>query len=163
MVTRHYAGDGGLGDRIYERLRSLGFEGQNPLSPKDTAAVDQFHVGGFEATEKLAQLLCPSRESYVLDVGSGLGGPSPYLAAKYGWIPREAPYTTQPTKAGKFWRICSALHSGHLTGQQRDSDHTHKAPQRNTERRCCQEVVYVRSAYWPQTCGIGRSNGDPGN
>ena len=25
-VTKHYAGDGGLGDRIYERLRSLGFE-----------------------------------------------------------------------------------------------------------------------------------------
>ena len=26
IVTRHYAGDSGLGDRIYERLRSLGFE-----------------------------------------------------------------------------------------------------------------------------------------
>jgi MPBQ/MSBQ methyltransferase len=83
-VTRHYAGKGGLGDRIYERLRSLGFEERNPLSPLDTAAVDQFHVGGFEATEKLAQLLHPSPESYVLDVGSGLGGPSRYLAAKYG-------------------------------------------------------------------------------
>jgi len=47
IVTKHYAGDGGLGDRIYERLRSLGFEERNPLSPKDTAAVDQFHVGGF--------------------------------------------------------------------------------------------------------------------
>jgi len=45
IVTKHYAGDGGLGDRIYER--SLGFEERNPLSPKDTAAVDQFHVDGF--------------------------------------------------------------------------------------------------------------------
>ncbi len=84
IVTSHYAGDVGLGDRIFERLRSLGFEERNPLSPKDTAAVDQFHVGGFEATEKLAQLLRPSRGSYVLDVGSGLGGPSRHLAAKYG-------------------------------------------------------------------------------
>jgi MPBQ/MSBQ methyltransferase len=84
IVTKHYAGDGGLGDRIYARLRSLGFEEGNPLSPKDTAAVDQFHVGGFEATEKLAQLLSPSQGSYVLDVGSGLGGASRYLAAKYG-------------------------------------------------------------------------------
>jgi SAM-dependent methyltransferase len=84
IVTKHYAGTGGLGDRIYERLRSLGFEERNPLSPKDTAALDQFHVGGFEATEKLAQLLCPPQGSYVLDVGSGLGGPSRYLAAKYG-------------------------------------------------------------------------------
>ncbi len=39
IVMKHYAGDGGLGDRIYERLRSLGFEERNPLSPKDTAAV----------------------------------------------------------------------------------------------------------------------------
>jgi SAM-dependent methyltransferase len=84
IVTKHYAGDGGLGDRIYERLRSLGFLEGNPLSPKDTAEVDQFHVGGFEASEKLAQLLCPSRASTVLDVGSGLGGASRYLAAKYG-------------------------------------------------------------------------------
>ena len=26
IVARHYAGDSGLGDRIDERLRSLGFE-----------------------------------------------------------------------------------------------------------------------------------------
>jgi ubiquinone/menaquinone biosynthesis C-methylase UbiE len=84
IVTRHYAGDGGLSDRIYERLRSLGFEERNLLSPEDTAALDQFHAGGFEASERLAQLLCPAHGSYVLDVGSGLGGPSRYLAAKYG-------------------------------------------------------------------------------
>jgi hypothetical protein len=30
--------------------------------------VDQFHVGGFEATEKLAQLLCPSQGSCVLEM-----------------------------------------------------------------------------------------------
>jgi hypothetical protein len=36
ILTRHYAGDGELGDRIYERLGSLGFEERNPLSPKDT-------------------------------------------------------------------------------------------------------------------------------
>jgi SAM-dependent methyltransferase len=84
IVTNHYAGDGGLADRIYKQLRSLGFEERNPLSPKVTSAVDQFHVGGFEATVRLAQLLSPSRGSYVLDVGSGLGGPSRYLAATYG-------------------------------------------------------------------------------
>ena len=38
IVTRHYAGDGGLGDRIYERLPSLGVEERNPLSPEDTDA-----------------------------------------------------------------------------------------------------------------------------
>jgi 2-polyprenyl-3-methyl-5-hydroxy-6-metoxy-1,4-benzoquinol methylase len=84
IVTRHYASDGGLSDRIYERLRSLGFGARNLLSPKETAALDQFHAGGFEASERLAQLLGPSQGSYVLDVGSGLGGPSRYLAAQDG-------------------------------------------------------------------------------
>src|SRR5712671_397930 len=37
--------------------------------------------------------------------------------------PSEAPYTTQPTKAGKCWRICSSVHSGHLAGEQRDRYH----------------------------------------
>ena len=47
IVMRHYRGNGGLGDHIDAQLQSLGFEERNPLSPKDTAAVDQFHVGGF--------------------------------------------------------------------------------------------------------------------
>jgi MPBQ/MSBQ methyltransferase len=83
-ITGHYGGDGEIARRIDEQLRLLGLAGDHTLSPNDVAAVDQFHVGGLEATQELARLFSPSRGSYILDVGSGLGGPSRYLAANYG-------------------------------------------------------------------------------
>jgi len=83
-ITGHYAGDGEIARRIDEQLRLSGVADDHNLSPSDLAAVDQFHVGGLEATQELARLFSPSRGSYVLDIGSGLGGPSRYLAANYG-------------------------------------------------------------------------------
>ncbi len=82
-ITGHYGGDGEIARRIDEQLRLLGVADGHNLSPNDVAAVDQFHVGGLEATQSLARLFSPSRGSYVLDIGSGLGGPSRYLAANY--------------------------------------------------------------------------------
>jgi MPBQ/MSBQ methyltransferase len=83
-ITGHYAPDGEIARRIDEQLRLSGVTDDHNLSPTDVAALDQFHVGGLEATQELARLFSPSRGSYVLDVGSGLGGPSRYLAANYG-------------------------------------------------------------------------------
>jgi SAM-dependent methyltransferase len=83
-ITGHYGGDGELARRIDEQLRLSGLTDDHTLSPTDLAAVDQFHVGGLEATQELARLFSPSQGSYVLDIGSGLGGPSRYLAANYG-------------------------------------------------------------------------------
>jgi SAM-dependent methyltransferase len=83
-VTRHYASGDDLEQRIVEQLRGAGLlEGQS-LSPRDLAALDQFHVGGLEASDALARLCSLSRDMHVLDVGSGLGGPSRFLAATYG-------------------------------------------------------------------------------
>ena len=83
-ITGHYGGDGEIARRIDEQLRLSGLTDDHTLSPSDLAAVDQFHVGGLEATQELARLFSPSQGSYVLDIGSGLGGPSRYLAANYG-------------------------------------------------------------------------------
>ena len=83
-ITGHYGGDGEIARRIDEQLRLSGVADVHTLSPSDVAAVDQFHVGGLEATQELAGLFSPSHGSYVLDIGSGLGGPSRYLAANYG-------------------------------------------------------------------------------
>ena len=83
-ITGHYGGDGEIARRIDEQLRLSGVADDHNLSPSDLAAPDQFHVGGLAATQELARLFSPSRGSYVLDIGSGLGGPSRYLAANYG-------------------------------------------------------------------------------
>jgi len=53
-----------------------------PLSLRDLAPLDQFHVGGLKATSKLAALAGVTAGLRVLDVGSGVGGPSRFLAAQ---------------------------------------------------------------------------------
>jgi ubiquinone/menaquinone biosynthesis C-methylase UbiE len=45
---------------------------------------DQDHYGGVEANDILAQKAGIESTSYVLDVGSGMGGPARYLASRYG-------------------------------------------------------------------------------
>jgi ubiquinone/menaquinone biosynthesis C-methylase UbiE len=61
-------------------------EGKDPekLAAVDLAAVDEFHVGGLEATQELAAQMELRRGLRLLDVGSGLGGPARYFAAEHG-------------------------------------------------------------------------------
>jgi SAM-dependent methyltransferase len=58
--------------------------GERQLSSKDLAALDQFHSRGLAATVELAQALSLDEATHVIDIGSGLGGPSRYLAETYG-------------------------------------------------------------------------------
>jgi len=61
-------------------------EGKDPenLTAGDLAAVDEFHVGGLEATQELAKHMELRAGLRLLDVGSGLGGPARYFAAEHG-------------------------------------------------------------------------------
>jgi SAM-dependent methyltransferase len=83
-IARHYSVGTDLDRRIDEVLGAAGFNKGNPASSDILAALDQFHVGGIGATAELGNLLAPKADARVLDVGSGLGGPSRYLAAHYG-------------------------------------------------------------------------------
>jgi len=81
-AATHYAQDGLL-DRILEALAGAGKDIQR-LTIEDLAPVDEFHSRRRRATEELAQMLAPGEADRVIDIGSGIGGPSRYLAATYG-------------------------------------------------------------------------------
>jgi SAM-dependent methyltransferase len=80
-IARHY-GIGGVLDAILAGLRA---EGKDPerLEPDDLAPVDELHMRGREATVELAALAGLRPDLRVLDVGSGLGGSSRYLAGRH--------------------------------------------------------------------------------
>lgn len=53
------------------------------LTRDDTAALDEFHIQGRDATRALADLAELRPGDRVLDVGSGIGGPARTLAAEF--------------------------------------------------------------------------------
>jgi MPBQ/MSBQ methyltransferase len=77
-IETHYA-RAGLSDRILVALSDAGKD-LDALTLDDLAPIDQFHTGGADATRTLARLVAIERESAVLDVGGGLGGPARFLA-----------------------------------------------------------------------------------
>ena len=54
------------------------------MTPDDLAPLDHFHSGGLASTEALARIAGIDAGIRVLDVGSGIGGPARWLAAKFG-------------------------------------------------------------------------------
>jgi SAM-dependent methyltransferase len=80
-IIRHY-GESDIRTRLETALKQAGF-GQGRLSPADLAPLDQFHTRGLAATVELAEAARIERGATVVDIGSGLGGPSRYLAAKF--------------------------------------------------------------------------------
>jgi sarcosine/dimethylglycine N-methyltransferase len=76
----------GLTEGLKSALAALGPEDQR-LTPRQSAALDQFHTRGLVATAELAKLAGITADMSVLDVGSGVGGPACFLAASYGcWV-----------------------------------------------------------------------------
>lgn len=82
-VAEHYAGGGGLADVIAGSLRKAGKD-TGGLTTADLGSVDEFHIRGRKATLELGDRLNLTRDSHVLDIGSGLGGPARTLAEVYG-------------------------------------------------------------------------------
>src|SRR5262245_45339007 len=81
-VAKHY-GRPGLADVILAALKAAGKDIDH-LTPDDLAPVDEFHTRGRAATIDLARFLSLNGSERVLDVGSGIGGPSRYLAKTFG-------------------------------------------------------------------------------
>ena len=81
-VARHYA-HGSLEAAIWAGLQAMGRE-EAEVTLEDLAGIDEFHIGGHEATADLAERLELGAGGTLLDIGSGLGGPARFFARRYG-------------------------------------------------------------------------------
>jgi len=70
---------------LYSRiLAGLGQAGLTQPTPRDLSAVDEFHIGGVEATRFVSDALAPPAAGRLLDIGCGIGGPARFIAAETG-------------------------------------------------------------------------------
>jgi ubiquinone/menaquinone biosynthesis C-methylase UbiE len=81
-IAANYERDGLL-EKIGRALHAMG------RTPEDVdlhvlGAVDEFHVGGRSATEKIVEHLRVSSSKRVLDIGCGLGGPARFICDATG-------------------------------------------------------------------------------
>ena len=81
-VRDHYRATG-LTGRLKTALAVFGHEDQL-LTPEQLGALVQFHTRGLAATAELADMAGIIAGASVLDVGSGVGGPARFLAARHG-------------------------------------------------------------------------------
>ena len=81
-VAEHY-NVGDLAARIVEIVEREG-RSANALTIADLAPVDEFHIGGREATEEIAGKMQLRSGMHLLDVGCGIGGPARYFASVHG-------------------------------------------------------------------------------
>ena len=77
-IAQHYT-HGSLEAALLDGLRQ---SGKNPdrIDPDDLAPVDEFHIGGRQATVEFAEQLGLRPGMELLDIGSGIGGPARYFA-----------------------------------------------------------------------------------
>ena len=83
LVRRHYeaaVGDQDLLDLLRQSIDALD---SSPECEAQLAALDHFHARGPAATAELADMAQIRRWARVLDAGSGLGGPSRFLARAF--------------------------------------------------------------------------------
>ena len=81
-LEQHYATEG-LRQRLDAGLKEAGLA-EGRIEWMKLAGMDQFHTRGLQSVQELAELLGPKPGDRVLDLGSGFGGPSRYLAAVKG-------------------------------------------------------------------------------
>ncbi len=81
-VAGHYT-SGDLLERLLAALAADGID-QGRLNTETLAPYDQFHGRGIEATHEIVADIGIAAADHLLDVGSGIGGPSRYIADRFG-------------------------------------------------------------------------------
>lgn len=80
QVTEHYTRDM-LEQTMLDALRSAG-KNVDQLTIEDLEPFDNLHLGGRASIDELAQFMAVRAGMHLLDVGSGVGGPARYFAAR---------------------------------------------------------------------------------
>jgi SAM-dependent methyltransferase len=81
LIT-HYE-QGGILGRIKDGLSALG-KTQATVTTEDLSPVDEFHIGGRQATGDFLDQLRLNASDCVLDIGCGIGGAARFAASRYG-------------------------------------------------------------------------------
>ena len=102
-VEEHYS-DGRLLDEIRAGIRAIGKTPQS-VTVDELAPVDEFHIGGRQASEDFIGQLGLSPSDHVLDVGCGFGGTSRFVASRYGCRVTGIDLTPEFIEAGRA--LCS--------------------------------------------------------
>jgi ubiquinone/menaquinone biosynthesis C-methylase UbiE len=111
-IAGHY-GKGGLEERILVALKKVRLNTEH-LTVEDLALVDEFHIGGREATKELAEQMELRPGLRLLDVGSGIGGPARFFASAESCdvtgIDLTAEFVRVAQALTKFTKLESAAH-----------------------------------------------------
>src|ERR1700687_255473 len=87
-----------------------GHYSRGKLEESDLAAVDEFHVGGLEATQELAAHMDLRPGLRLLDVGSGIGGPARYFASEHGCAVTGIDFTQEVVRVATSFAPRTNLH-----------------------------------------------------
>lgn len=71
-------------DRVHADLAEAGYARGDALSVQALAAYDQLHYHGTDSVDEACQAIGISAQSWVLDIGSGFGGPARWIAHTTG-------------------------------------------------------------------------------
>jgi len=81
-VAAHYT-HGQLLDRILSGVQAIG-RTPDTVTVDELAPVDEFHIGGRQASEEFISQLELSADDHTLDIGCGIGGTSRFVASRFG-------------------------------------------------------------------------------
>jgi len=81
-VAEHYT-HGQLLDRILSGVQAIG-RTPDTVTVDELAPVDEFHIGGRQASEDFISQLDLSADDHTLDIGCGIGGTSRFVASRFG-------------------------------------------------------------------------------
>ena len=71
-------------DRVFNELGELGLGDNDPIRIEELTPFDQYHYEGTAAVEHAIKACGIDASQHVLEIGSGIGGPSRYIAHRTG-------------------------------------------------------------------------------